>query len=127
MELRAGHILAGGAGLLESLGLPLALLDVEALLDGKHAVLHYVQWGECDVREWVSRMSRQFEVQVILSDRTTHAAEEHHGCGSCGSAGGCGSCGSAGGCGSCGEARPEEVQAYFAGLREQVMRRVPLV
>ncbi len=34
-----------------------------------------------------------------------------------------------GGCGTSGEAKPEEVQAYFAGLREKMMEqaRVPLL
>jgi hypothetical protein len=59
----------------------------------------------------------------------TREEPESHGCGDCGS-GDCGSggCGS-GGCGTCGSMDAEEVQAYFAGLREQMMahNRVPLL
>jgi cell fate regulator YaaT (PSP1 superfamily) len=128
MGARAGEMLAHGGGLIEALRLPLALLDAEMLLDGEHALLHYLHWGECDIRELVSRLSRRFDVHVALIDRTAPATEEDHGCGSCGSGGGCGSCGSGGGCGSCGSAPPEEVQAYFAGLREKMeQRRVPLL
>ncbi len=129
MGARADEILAEGTALIETLGLPLALLDAEVLLDSEHALLHYLHWDECDIREWVSRMSRRFEMHVALIDRTAPAAaEEDHGCGSCGSGEGCGICGSGGGCGSCGSAKPEETQAYFAGLREQMERqRVPLL
>jgi hypothetical protein len=128
MTVRAGELLAHGAELIESLLLPLGLLDAEVLLDGEHALLHYLHWGECDIRELVSRMSRRFDVQIVLIDRTAPAIAEDHGCGNCGSGGGCGSCGSGGGCGSCGSSKPEEVQAYFAGLREKMeQRRVPLL
>jgi hypothetical protein len=54
-------------------------------------------------------------------------AEEHHGCGreGCGrqAGGGCSTCGAGGGCGSCGAASPQDVQAHFAQLREQMERR----
>jgi cell fate regulator YaaT (PSP1 superfamily) len=123
MGARADEILAEGAALIETLGLPLSLLDAEVLLDSERALLHYLHWDECDIREWVSRMSRRFEIHVALIDRTAPVAAEDHGCGSCGSEGGCGSCGSGGGCGSCSSAKPEEVQSYFTGLREQMEKR----
>jgi hypothetical protein len=112
-----------------TLGLPLAVLDAEMLLDGEHAVLHFVRWQDCDIRPLVSSLSKQFALSVLVQD-LTHAPEEKHGCGDCGH-GGCGHCGEGGcgSCGSCGSAKPAEVQAYFAGLREKMeqQNRVPLL
>jgi cell fate regulator YaaT (PSP1 superfamily) len=109
------------------LDLPLELLDLELLFDAEHVVLHLVRWAECDVRPWVSRISTHFALRVLLEDLTRPDVHAHeHGCGSCGS-GGCGSCGE-GGCGTCGSASPDEVQAYFAELREKMeSARVPLL
>jgi hypothetical protein len=127
MRGRAARLLDRGTALTESLGLPLELLDAEVLLDGGQAVLHFLRGQECDPRPLVSTLSREFEVQVSLVDLAQpREEEEHHGCGNCGSEGGCGSCGS-GGCGSCGSARPEEVQAHFAELRQQMERRYTLL
>ena len=42
-----------------TLGLPLAVLDAELLLDGEHAVLHFVRWEDCDIRPLVSSLSKQ--------------------------------------------------------------------
>ncbi len=116
----------------DELSLPIEILDAEVLFDGDRAVLHYVRWSDCDLRDLVSGLSRRFSVYVLLQDLTRDEPhqDEAHGCGDCGS-GGCGSggCGS-GGCGSCGSgAKPDEVQAYFAALREQMIRRdrVPLL
>jgi hypothetical protein len=125
---RSQQLLDRASQLAMELDLPLELLDAEVLLDGEHAVLHLLRWADCDVRPFVSTLSREFAVQLTLEDFTRPHEEEEHGCGSCGS-GGCGSggCGS-GGCGSCGSAKPEEVQAYFAGLRTQMEKqRVSLV
>jgi cell fate regulator YaaT (PSP1 superfamily) len=110
---------------------PLELLDVEVLLDGEHVVLHLLRDDGVDVRPFVSTISREFAVHVLVEDWTWpgHGDEaEDHGCGreNCGRAGGeggCSSCGSDGGCATCGVARPEEVTRYFAGLREQMERR----
>src|SRR5579883_730481 len=109
--------------LAEEIGLPLQVLDVEILLDGEHAVLHLLRGADCDVRPFVSTLSREFDLHVLLADLTRpgeaalHEAEEEHaehGCGSCGSDGGCGSCGS-GGCGSCGTVVPAAADAaHFA-------------
>ncbi len=115
--------------------LPLELLDVEVLLDGRQAVIHHVRWADCDVRPFVSAISRAYEVQVALHDLgRSEAAEEHeeeageHGCGrpDCGRApggGGCSTCGTGGGCSSCGTGAPKDMKAYFATLREQMMAR----
>lgn len=111
-----------------ALELPLLVLDAEMLLDGEHAVLHFLRSAECDVRPLVSGLSKTFAMHVLVEDLTGERKTDHdHGCGSCGS-GGCGDCGS-GGCGSCSAAKPAESQAHFAGLREEMMAqsRVPLL
>ena len=116
--------------------LPLEALDVEYLLDGEHAVLHYVRWDDFDPRPFVSGLSRQFAVRLTLEDLTNagaaghHEAEQEHGhgCGrpGCGSesGGGCGSegggCGTGGGCSTCGLKNVVDLKAYFAKLREQM-------
>jgi hypothetical protein len=133
MRQRGQELFGRGARLAAELGLPLEPIDAEVLLDGQHGVLYHLRWGECDVRPFVSTLSREFDLHIVLTDLTRPqgaAAQEeeegHQGCGreGCGRAGGggCGTCGS-GGCGTCGTARPQDVQAYFAGLREQMDRR----
>jgi hypothetical protein len=121
------HLFDRATRLAAATGLPLEVIDAEVLLDGEHAVLHHLRWEACDVRPFVSTLSREFELQLTLADltrtRAAPAAAEEAGCGRCGSQGGCGSCGSQDSCGSCGSASPQEVQAYFAGLREQMERR----
>jgi hypothetical protein len=131
---RAAAVLRRASELAGETGLPLEVLDVEVLLDGEHAVVHHLRWGECDVRPFVSTLAREFDVHVLLSDLTgTGGASAHEeeelaghgcdsgGCGSCGS-GGCGSCGSGGGCGSCSAPAPSEM-VRFAALREQMERQ----
>jgi hypothetical protein len=126
---RGLELFAAARALASDLTLPVEVLDAEVLLDGEHAVLHQVQAAACDVRPFVSALSRQFAVQITLQDLTgpvpePHHEQEEHGCGSCGS-GGCGSCGTAGGCGSCGTLTRE----HFAALREAMHRegRTPLL
>src|SRR5262245_53311942 len=120
----------------ESLALPLEVIDAEVLLDSDHFVLHFIRFADCDLRDLVSALSKQFAMHVLLQDLTKgDTSHEEHGCGSCGS-GGCGSggCGSGGcgtkSCGSCSSgAKAEDVRAYFAGLREQMLsrNRMPLL
>lgn len=132
LEGRGLEVLHRAAQLNERLGLPLEILDVEMLLDGERAALHFLSWEPCDLRPLVSTLSRQTELRILLEDltRTDLPSHEEEGCGSCGS-GGCGSggCGS-GGCGSGGCSsgmKPAELQAYFAQLREQMERRTSLL
>jgi hypothetical protein len=132
---RAGEVLARGNRLAAEMGLPLEVLDVEMLLDREHAVVHHLRWAECDVRPFVSTLSREFMVHVVLTDltRDAHGAhhdeeDEAHGCGreGCGM-GKCSSCDS-GGCSTCGAASPKELHGYFAGLRAEIERlRTPLL
>jgi hypothetical protein len=120
MARRASELLGRAGQVAASLVLPVVPLDAEVALDGRSASLAYLHWEGCDVRELVAPLSREFDLTLTLVDLT---APSGGGCGSCGG-GGCGS----GGCGTgCGSPSPEELQAYFAGLREQYQRRVPLL
>jgi hypothetical protein len=115
--------------------LPLEVLDSEVLLDNQHAIIQYLGWDEFDPRPFVSRLSTQFEVQIALQDLAPPPAAhaEELGCGKpgCGKTaeGGCSSCGTGGGCSSCGSAKAEDLQPYFAELREKMGRasRKPLL
>ena len=135
MRERGRRLFERGRRLAEELRLPLELIDAEVLLDGDHAVLHLLRSADCDVRPFVSAVSREFEMHVLLTDLGRPAAseppeEEHAGCGreGCGEgAGGCGSCGAGGGCGSCGTAEPAASQEHFAALREKMERRTALL
>jgi PSP1-like protein len=110
-----------------ALALPAEVIDAEVLLDGEHAVVHYLRWADFDPRDLVSRLSRTFEVHLSLFDLTRPAPEgEPHeaGCGrpGCGG-GGCGSeggCGTGGGCSTCGLKSIPDLKQYFAGLREKM-------
>jgi hypothetical protein len=125
MRGRARELFGRAADLAAELGLPLEVLDAEVLLDGRHADLHHLRWAECDVRPFVSTLSREFDLYLTLTDLSApREAEEpaEHGCGREGCGGGnCGSCGSDGGCATCGVSGGD-VQAYFAELRERMAR-----
>lgn len=132
LRQRGQEVLQRAAQLADQLRLPLEWLDAEMLLDGEHVVLHHLRGGECDVRPLVSTLSREFALHVLLQDLThpvepAPAEDEEHGCGreNCG-AGNCSSCGTGGGCSSCGTPSDDE-QSYFAGLREKMEQRVPLL
>jgi hypothetical protein len=121
-------VFARAARLGQELALPLEVVDAEVLLDGEHGVIHLLRSQECDVRPFVSTLSRDFELHVTLADLTrplvAQPEQEEGGCGreGCGH-GGCSSCGSGGGCSTCGLGKPEEVTAYFAGLRQKMDER----
>jgi hypothetical protein len=119
-------------GLAASLAMPLEVIDAEVLLDGEHALVHYLHWADFDPRELVSNLSRTFDAHVSLFDLTratpSDAEEGPHegGCGrpGCGG-GGCdtdGGCGTGGGCSTCGLKSIPDLKKYFAGLREQMGR-----
>jgi cell fate regulator YaaT (PSP1 superfamily) len=133
MRARGQQLLERGQQLAAELKLPLVLLDVEVLLDGEHAVLHYLRDEDADLRPFVSTLSREFAAHVMLVDLSrdrqeavSKDSEEHAGCGrpDCGQKadGGCSTCGS-GGCDSCGSAKPRDMELYFAQLREQMERQ----
>jgi hypothetical protein len=131
MRVRAQRVLDRGGDLATEMGLPLVLLDVEALLDGEHAVLHHLRGDDADVRPFVSTLSREFAIHITLvdlsRDRQKAAApdsDEYVGCSrpNCGQReeGSCNSCGS---CGSCGSSPSKNMELYFARLREQMERQ----
>jgi cell fate regulator YaaT (PSP1 superfamily) len=134
MRQRAQQVLERGQQLAAALELPLLLLDVEMLLDGERAVLHYLSGADVDVRPFVSTLSREFALHVLLVDlsRDREGAEEEDGdaegagCGrpNCGQRedGGCDTC-SSGGCAGCGSAKNPDMELYFAQLREQMERQ----
>jgi cell fate regulator YaaT (PSP1 superfamily) len=133
MQNRGQRLFERGRQLAAELGLSLELIDVEVLLDGEHVVLHQLRADKADVRPFVSTLSREFGVHIILVDLShdrqeaaTEESEEHAGCGrpNCGRGedGSCSTCGS-GGCGTCGSAQPQDMGLYFAQLREQMERQ----
>jgi hypothetical protein len=108
MRQRGERLFADARQTAAALGLPLEILDVEVLLDGRHAVLHHLRLGECDPRDLMDRLGDRHQLLVSLRDvalppgATAEEEPLHIGCGAenCG-AGGCGSC-SSGNCSSCG-------------------------
>jgi len=124
----AGQLVDGSREIVAALGLPLEVLDAEVLLDGQRAVVYHVCWAECDLRPLVSDLSKRYDLHVEMHDLSR--ADEGCGRTDCGRGkGGCDSCGSGGGCGTCGSHGASELQAYFAGLREQMIasKRTPLL
>ena len=135
MRERGRRLFQSGRRLANELHLPLEVIDVEVLLDGEHGVLQLLRFADCDVRPFVSALSIEFKLHILLTDLGRPGAsigeqeEEHAGCGreGCGEgggegAGGCGSCGT-GGCGSCGTTEPVPEKAFFAGLRDKMEQR----
>jgi hypothetical protein len=131
---RGHQIFEHGRRLVQELGLPLEIVDVESSLDGKQAVVHHLRREECDYRALVSRLSRSFDVFIVMENLAEpQTPPEEGGCGrpDCGKGeGGCGSCGTGGGCGTCGKGTTSsEVSTYLAGLRERMEQssRTPLL
>jgi hypothetical protein len=113
------------------LELPLEIVDVEMLLDGRQAIIHHLRAQDCDYRPLVSTLSRKYDLLLIMQNLALPAevAEEEHGCGrpDCGQgSGGCSSCGFGGGCatGSCASGvKKEEIAAYLAGVYQKIDAR----
>jgi hypothetical protein len=100
MQQRGQRLFEDGRRLVREFDLPMDLLDVEVLLDGRQGVIHYLRWAECDPRPLMDRLSQRYRLLITLHDLALPSSEEdeeHPEPASCG-AGGCGS----GGCGSCG-------------------------
>ena len=126
------EILAAAQARAAELGLPLAFVDVELLLDGS-AILHGLPWAACDATALFEELAGRFGFPVRLLDLSRgpvahDAPEPSRGCGKpdCGSgSGGCSSCGTGGGCstGSCsrGSAKTADaLTAYFRDLRAKM-------
>jgi cell fate regulator YaaT (PSP1 superfamily) len=124
---RGQRLFAHARRLAQEMELPLEVVDVDLLPEGRQAVVYHLRRVECDYRPLVSTLARTFDVQILMQNLALPAAlagEEEAGCGrpDCGqvSGQGCSTC-SSGGCGTCGKgAKKEDVAAYLSGLRQQM-------
>src|SRR5262249_18487963 len=89
--------------LADELGLPMEVVDAEAVLEPRGFVFHLLRYAEADLRPWTSRLSPSASAYVHIHDLTNPEAFVGHVSDVPDLGGGCGSCGSGGGCGSCGE------------------------
>ncbi|HEY2910954.1 MAG TPA: hypothetical protein VGI99_11950 [Gemmataceae bacterium] len=122
------RVFADGSHFADVHGLPLTLVDVEVLLDGRQALVHAIRFGPCDEGPLLADIGERNGLIVRLHDLAGELPPEveadEHGCGSCGEGGGCGEGGcSSGGCGSCSSGGAKELSTYFAALREQMDQR----
>jgi cell fate regulator YaaT (PSP1 superfamily) len=121
----------------QRLALPLQILDVELLLDGRHALVQFVGGSEADVEMLAEELRHSYDLEIRFENLTAPSAPEHeeHGEGGCGKpdcgrtegGGGCTSC-STGGCSSCGSSKTD-LRPYFAHLRTKMEadHRTPLL
>jgi hypothetical protein len=112
--------------------LPLEILDLDLLLDGKAVVLQYLAWEQRGFDDFWTSLSHALGLQLVLEDLAT--PPEPAGCGepNCGKAnGGCTDCSSGGGCstGSCGSKGGVDMRDYFSHLRDKMEqdRRIGLL
>jgi hypothetical protein len=131
MRRRGEHLFADARQTAAQLGLPLEILDVEVLLDGRHAILHHLRAGACDPRELMDRLAERHGLLVSFRDLAlppdvapTEEEHAHEGCGAegCGS-GGCGTC-SSGKCATCSSQRTPSPTP--ASLTPDLHGRVPV-
>jgi hypothetical protein len=128
------QLFADGRRLAAELGIPLEVLDVEVLLDGRQAIVQHLCPDHCDPGSFVEALLRCHRLDIRLENLAAPVApeEEHGGCGKpdCGREGdaGCTSCGTGGGCSSCGSDKVD-MAAYFAHLRSKMkqQQRTPLL
>ncbi len=122
----------------QGLGSPLQILDVEVLLDGRHALVQFVGGGDEDVTLLAAALPKH-ELEIRFENLAAPTAPEHddHGAGGCGKpdcgrvdggSGGCTTCSTGGGCSSCGSGQTD-LRPYFAHLRDKMeaTQRTPLV
>jgi hypothetical protein len=133
-EARCGRLSKRARDLLErgnGLEARVEFLDAEIFLEGGRAALLHVCPPGTDLAKVRRSLEQESGLILTLHDLTRAEPEPSGGCGDCGSGGGCstGGCGSGGGCstGGCGSAKPAEVKEYFAELRGQMERRMPLL
>ncbi len=129
----AEHVFAACQAHSTRLGLPLQVIDVEILLDGRSAIVQFVG-ADAGVATLADAVKGEFDLEIRFENLVQPAAateeSEHGGCGKpdCGrtEGGGCTDCGS-GGCGTCG-AGHVDLRAYFAHLRGKMeaSHRIPL-
>lgn len=99
------------------LALPVSIIEVELLFDGRHAVIHLATNPKTEIRDLVSKLSQDFDLHIYVENISRPHQEEESveeetsscGSGNCGSKeNGCGTCGSGGGCGSCGTTKEKK-------------------
>ena len=120
----------------QELGLPLQILDVEVLLDGRHVIVQFVGGDEEDVTKLAAVMAlSDVEIRFENLIAPAFAEPEEHASGGCGKpdcgkvdGGACTTCSTGGGCSSCGSAKVD-MRPYFAHLRDKMeaTHRTPLV
>jgi cell fate regulator YaaT (PSP1 superfamily) len=119
------------------LALPLQILDVEVLLDGRHAIVQFVGGADVDAENLAAALPADDAIEFRLENLATpapvdHEDHSHGGCGKpdCGrtEGGGCSTCSTGGGCSSCG-AGQVDLRPYFAHLRDKMeaQHRTPLL
>jgi hypothetical protein len=118
------------------LNLPVEILDVEVLLDGRQAIVQHLSAPDRDLTPLLEAMTGRHAIELLLENLAVTppvAQAEEEGCGepNCGRAGGgsgCSTCGSGGSCSACG-ASNFDMRAYFSHLRAQMenQQRRPLL
>jgi cell fate regulator YaaT (PSP1 superfamily) len=103
---------------------PLEILDVDLLLDGRTAVIQYLAWENVALEPFWESFAARHNLQIVLDNlaRSPAAEDTGHGCGepNCGKAnGGCSDC-STGGCSSCARNEDVTLRDYFAHLRTKM-------
>jgi hypothetical protein len=118
------------------LNLPVEILDVEVLLDGRQAIIQHLSAPDRDLTALLEALATRHSVELLLENLAVvppveHAEEEGCGepnCGRGGGGSGCSTCGSGGSCSACGASK-FDVRAYFSHLRSQMenQQRRPLL
>jgi cell fate regulator YaaT (PSP1 superfamily) len=130
LSILSQQVFEEGRQLANQLRLPLAILDVDLLLDGQ-AIIQFL--GEpCDFTALTAALESKHRLSIRMENLALppREAEADRGCGKpdCGrtEGGGCTSCGS-GGCSSCGSGKVD-MKAYFSHLRTKMESvRTPLL
>ena len=119
------------------LALPMQILDVEVLLDGRHAIVQFLGGAEADAETLAATQLNDSGLEIRFENLAAPAPPDHeeHASGGCGKpdcgqteGGGCTTCGSSGGCSSCGSSKVD-LRPYFAHLRDKMeaQHRTPLL
>jgi len=120
------------------LALPLQILDVEVLLDDRHAIVQFLGGAEADAEKLAATQLNDSGLEIRFENLAAPAPPDHeeHASGGCGKpdcgrtegGGGCTTCGSDGGCSSCGSSKVD-LRPYFAHLRDKMeaQHRTPLL
>jgi cell fate regulator YaaT (PSP1 superfamily) len=108
--------------------LPIEVLDVEIMLDGRRAIVQYLG-DEAATETFAEMLERQFRIDIRVESLAGASArgeeQSQGGCGKpdCGRGqGGCSACGTQGGCSTCGSHGGVDLRPYFAHLREKMER-----